>query len=90
MRDYRQSINTTLLNEVALKLRRKKITERRRSIGIFNDVMATEAALKELDNSHYSLDRVFVIARNQDNEKKVVTTQLCKSLRDRKLRLFII
>ena len=59
------------------------MTERRRSIGIFNDVMTTEAALEELDNSHYSLDRVFVIARDQNQEKKVVGTQLCESLRDR-------
>ena len=59
------------------------MTERRRSIGIFNDVTSTEAALEELDNSHYSLDRVFVIARNQDREKQVVATQLCESLRGR-------
>ena len=47
------------------------MTERRRSIGIFNDVMTTEAALEELDNSHYSLDRVFVIARDQIKKRKL-------------------
>ena len=59
------------------------MTERRRSIGIFDDSLKTEAALKELDNSHFSLDRVFVIAREGQQEKDIVGTQLCESLRGR-------
>ena len=59
------------------------MSERRRSIGIFNDSLKTEAALKELDNSHFSLDRVFVIASDRDRETDIVGTELCKSLRDR-------
>lgn len=57
--------------------------ERQRSIGIFNNASDTEAALKELDNSHFSLDRVFVIAHDPAGENKVVSTQLCESLRNR-------
>ena len=57
--------------------------ERQRSIGIFNNSSDTEAGLKELDNSHFALDRVFVIARDSAGEKKVVSTQLCESLRNR-------
>ena len=46
--------------------------------------MDTETALKELDKSHFSLDRVFVIARNTTQEDEVVgSMDLCKSLRDR-------
>ena len=59
------------------------MTERRRSIGIFDDSLRTEAALKELDNSHFSLERVFVIARDRDRETNIVGTELCESLRDR-------
>ena len=59
------------------------MTERRRSIGIFNDPLKTEAALKELDNSHFSLDRVFVIASDRDRETDIVGTELCESLRGR-------
>lgn len=60
------------------------MTERQRSIGIFNSPSETETALKELDKSHFSLDRVFVIARNIAQENKVVgTMNLCESLRDR-------
>ena len=59
------------------------MTERRRSIGIFENPLKTEAALKELDNSHFSLDRVFVIARDRDLETDIVGTELCESLRDR-------
>ena len=59
------------------------MTERRRSIGIFDDPLKTEAALKELDNSHFSLDRVFVIARDRDRETDIVGTELCESLRSR-------
>ena len=59
------------------------MTERRRSIGIFDNPLKTEAALKELDNSHFSLDRVFVIARDRDRETNIVGTQLCESLRAR-------
>lgn len=56
---------------------------RQRAVGIFENPLDTEAALKELDKSNYSLDRVFVIARDTKRENKVVDTQLCKSLRDR-------
>ena len=59
------------------------MTERRRSIGIFDDSLKTEAALKELDSSHFSLDRVFVIASDRNRETDIVGTELCKSLRDR-------
>jgi hypothetical protein len=59
------------------------MTERQRAIGIFDNLLDTEAALKELDKSNYSLDRVFIIARNTERESKIVETQLCKSLRDR-------
>ena len=59
------------------------MTERRRSIGIFENPLKTEAALKELDNSHFSLDRAFVIARDRDRETDIVGTELCESLRDR-------
>lgn len=57
--------------------------ERQRAIGIFNNSSDTEAALKELDSSHFSLDRVSVIARNPVEEDKVIGTQLCESLRNR-------
>ena len=57
--------------------------ERQRAIGIFNSPSNTEAALKKLDESHFSLERVFVIARNTEREDKIVDTQLCESLRDR-------
>ena len=59
------------------------MTQRQRAIGIFDDILNTEAALEELDKSHFSLDRVSVIARNTDKEKKIVGTELCESLRDR-------
>ena len=59
------------------------MSEHRRSIGIFDDSLKTETALKELDNSHFSLDRVFVIASDRDRETDIVGTELCKSLRDR-------
>lgn len=59
------------------------MTQRQRAIGIFDDILNTEAALEELDKSHFSLDRVFVIARNRDNEKRILGTELCESLRDR-------
>ena len=59
------------------------MTERRRSIGIFDDSLKTEAGLKELDNSHYSLDRVFVIASDRERETDIVGTELCESLRSR-------
>ena len=59
------------------------MTERQRAVGIFNNSLNTEAALKELDRSHYSLDRVFVIANNTRKESEIVDTQLCESLRDR-------
>ena len=59
------------------------MTERQRAIGVFHDPIDTESALKELDKSHFSLERVFVIARNTDTENQIVGTQLCQSLRDR-------
>ena len=60
------------------------MTERQRSIGIFNNPQDTETALKELDKSHFSLERVFVIARNTEQEKKLVSAiDLCESLRNR-------
>ena len=59
------------------------MTQRQRAIGIFDDILNTEAALEELDKSHFSLDRVFVIARNRDKEQRIVGTSLCESLRDR-------
>lgn len=59
------------------------MTERQRAVGIFQNPLDTEAALKELDSSHFSLERVFVIARNTDKENKLVGTELCESLRDR-------
>lgn len=59
------------------------MTERQRAIGIFNNPLDTEAALRKLDESHFSLERVFVIARNTEREDKIVDTKLCESLRDR-------
>ena len=59
------------------------MSERQRAIGIFDNPLNTEAALKDLDNSHFSLDRVFVIAHNTERENKIVGTELCESLRDR-------
>ena len=59
------------------------MTEQQRAIGIFENALDTEAALKELDQSHFSLEQVFVIARNTEKEGKIVDTQLCESLRDR-------
>ena len=56
---------------------------RQRAVGILNNPLETESALKKLDESHFSLDRVFVIARNVDKENNIVDTQLCQSLRDR-------
>ena len=58
--------------------------ERQRAISIFNNALDTETALAELDRSHFSLDRVFVIARNTERENEVVgKIDLCQSLRDR-------
>ena len=59
------------------------MTERQRAIGIFDNLIEAEAALRKLDESHFSLDQVFVIARNAEGENKIVDTQLCKSLRNR-------
>ena len=59
------------------------MTERQRAIGIFNSPTEAEAAIKKLDESHFSLDKVYVIARNTEREDKIVDTQLCESLRDR-------
>jgi hypothetical protein len=57
--------------------------EQQRAIGIFASHMDAEAALKKLDESHFSLERVFVIARNAEKENKILDTQLCESLRNR-------
>ena len=59
------------------------MNERKRAIGIFDDPMTTETALQKLDDSHFSLDRVYVIARNTDKETELVGSELCESLRDR-------
>lgn len=58
------------------------MTQRQRAIGIFDDILNTEAALEELDKSHFSLDRVSVIARNRDKEQRIIGTELCESLRE--------
>lgn len=57
--------------------------EQQRAIGIFPNHLDAEAALRKLDESHFSLERVFVIARNVEKEDKIVDTQLCESLRNR-------
>ena len=59
------------------------MTERQRAVGIFDSPTEAEAALKKLDESHFSLDKLYVIARNTEREDKIVDTQLCESLRDR-------
>ena len=59
------------------------MTEQQRAVGIFNSATEAEAALRKLDESHFSLDKVYVIARNTEREGKIVDTQLCESLRDR-------
>ena len=64
------------------------MNERQRAISIFNNDLDIEAALEELERSRFSLDRVFVIARNRDRENQVVdkmvdNIDLCESLRDR-------
>ena len=59
------------------------MTEQQRAIGIFENALDTEAALKELDKSHFSLEQVFVIAHNTEREEEIVDTLLCESLRDR-------
>lgn len=56
--------------------------ERKRAIGIFDNSVTTETALQELDNSHFSLDRVYVIARDTNKETELVGSKLCESLRD--------
>ena len=57
--------------------------ERQRGVGIFYNLEDTETALKELDSSHFALEKVFVIAQNKAEESRVLETQLCQSLRDR-------
>lgn len=37
--------------------------ERLRSVGLFNDLMSTEVALQELDNSHFSPKRAGSLVR---------------------------
>ena len=60
----------------------KNIAKRFKAIGILDNSAITEAALQELDNS-LSLDRVFVVARNLDEETELVGSELCEPLRDR-------
>lgn len=59
------------------------MTKPRRAIGIFQNSEDTKVALKKLDSSRFSLEKVFVIASNSDREREIINTQLCKSLRDR-------
>ena len=60
------------------------MSELYRAIGIFNNPLDTETGLEELDKSHFSLDRVFVIARNTQQENRLVDAiALCESLRNR-------
>ena len=59
------------------------MSEQQRAVGIFNSPAEAESAIKKLDESHFSLDKVYVIARNTQGENKLVDTQLCESLRDR-------
>ena len=59
------------------------MTEQQRAVGIFNSPVEAESAIRKLDESHFSLDKVYVIARNTQGENKLVDTQLCESLRDR-------
>ena len=60
----------------------KNIAKRFQAIGVFDNSAITEAALQELDDS-LSLDRVFVVARNLDEETELVGSELCEPLRDR-------
>ena len=59
------------------------MTERMRSVGVFDNSISAENALQKLDDSHFSLDRVFIIAKNKDKETEIVESKLCESLRDR-------
>lgn len=59
------------------------MTQRQRAIENADRSFETEAALIKLDKSHFSLDRVFIIARNEREESKILDTQLCKFLRSR-------
>ena len=47
------------------------MTEQQRAVGIFNSATEAEAALRKLDESHFSLDKVYVIARNAEGEGKI-------------------
>ena len=58
------------------------MNERKRAVGIFDNSITAETALQKLDNSHFSLDRVYVIARNPSKETELVGSELCESLRD--------
>ena len=60
----------------------KNIAKRFKAIGVFDNSAITEAALQELDDS-LLLDRVFVVARNLDEETELVGSELCEPLRDR-------
>lgn len=61
------SYRSTRLLERWVKL---AMTKPQRAIAIFQTSSDTEAALKKLDNSQFALERVFVIARNTDREKR--------------------
>ena len=50
------------------------MTEQQRAVGIFNNATEAEAALRKLDESHFSLDKVYVIARNTEREGKIEWT----------------
>lgn len=59
------------------------MNERKRAVGIFDNSITAETALQKLDNSHFSLDRVYVIARNLSKEAELIGSELCESLRNR-------
>ena len=59
------------------------MTTKQRAVGMLANATATETALQQLNRSAFTLDRVYVTARNTDQEDSLVNTQLCRSLRDR-------
>jgi len=59
------------------------MTKRMREIGVFDNPTATENALQKLNDSHFLLDRVFIVARDMGKETEIVGSELCESLRDR-------
>lgn len=60
------------------------MVERMRAVGVFNDPIMAENALRKLDNSHFSLERVSSVERDTDIETDIVVSELCESLRDRR------